>query len=102
VKLSAMLAELTSMQLVCHRLGQLAMEGKLNDTKASLAKLHNCRKARWIAAEARDLLGGNGILLDYEVARHMADLEAVFTYEGTDTIQALIVGHEVTGQQAFV
>jgi glutaryl-CoA dehydrogenase len=47
------------------------------------------------------MLGGNGILLDYHIARHYADIEAVFTYEGTDTIQSLIVGREITGRQAF-
>ena len=52
-------------------------------------------------AEAREMLGGNGILLEYHLARHHADIEAVFTYEGTDTIQSLIVGREITGVQAF-
>jgi glutaryl-CoA dehydrogenase len=63
--------------------------------------MHNARKARQIVADARELLGGNGILLDYHVARHQADMEATFTYEGTDTIQSLIVGREITGVQAF-
>ena len=64
---------------------------------AGLAKLNNTRKARKVIAEARDLLGGNGILLDYHVIRHMADIEAIHTYEGTETIQALIVGRDITG-----
>ena len=89
------------MQLICWRLATLAAEGKLTPGMASMAKMNNARKARWIAAQARDILGGNGILLENHVARHQADLEAVFTYEGTDSIQALIIGKEITGEQAF-
>jgi glutaryl-CoA dehydrogenase len=100
-RLARMLAEITSMQLLCHRLSVLAGEGRLTAGMASLAKMNNARKARGIAASAREILGGNGILLDYHVARHQADMEAVFTYEGTDTIQSLIVGREITGEQAF-
>lgn len=101
VKLAKMLAEITSMQLLCLRLSQLAAEGKLTAPMASLAKMNNAAKARWIAAEARDMLGGNGVLLEYHVARHFADIEGLYSYEGTDTIQALIVGREITGVQAF-
>jgi glutaryl-CoA dehydrogenase len=68
---------------------------------ASMAKMNNARKARQIVADARDILGGNGILLEYHVARHMADMEAVFTYEGTESIQSLILGREITGESAF-
>ena len=100
-KLARMLAEITAMQLICWRLSVLAAEDKLTPGMASLAKMNNARKARWVAAQARDILGGNGILLDNHVARHQADLEAVFTYEGTDSIQALIIGKEITGEQAF-
>jgi glutaryl-CoA dehydrogenase len=100
-RLARMLAEITAMQLLCHRLSVLAARGKLTAGMASLAKMNNARKARGIAAAAREILGGNGILLDYHVARHQADMEAVFTYEGTDTIQSLIVGREITGEQAF-
>jgi glutaryl-CoA dehydrogenase len=100
-KLARMLSEITAMQLLCWRLSRLAAEGKLTPGMTSLAKMNNARKARWVAAQARDILGGNGILLDNHVARHQADLEAVFTYEGTDSIQALIIGKEITGQQAF-
>ena len=76
-------------------------EGALTDTIAALAKMNNTRKAREVIAEARDLLGGNGILLDYHVMRHMADIEALHTYEGTETIQTLIVGRDITGVGAF-
>ncbi len=100
-RLAWMLAEITAMQLICHRLSVLAAKRKLTSGMASLAKMNNARKARAIAASAREILGGNGILLDYHVARHQADMEAVFTYEGTDSIQSLIVGKEITGEQAF-
>jgi glutaryl-CoA dehydrogenase len=100
-RLAWMLAEITAMQLICHRLSTLAAKRKLTAGMASLAKMNNARKARAIAATAREILGGNGILLDYHVARHQADMEAVFTYEGTDSIQSLIIGKEITGQQAF-
>jgi len=68
---------------------------------AAIAKMNNTRRAREVVSEARDLLGGNGILLDFHVMRHMADLEALHTYEGTETIQTLIVGRDITGVGAF-
>jgi len=100
-KLVKMLAEVCSMQLYCLRLGRLIEEGKLTDTIAAIAKMNNTRKARQVISEARDLLGGNGILLDFHVMRHMADIEAIHTYEGTETIQTLIVGRDITGASAF-
>jgi glutaryl-CoA dehydrogenase len=100
-KLVKMLAEVCSMQLYCLRLGRLIEEGKLTDTIAAIAKMNNTRKARQVVSEARDLLGGNGILLDFHVIRHMADIEALHTYEGTETIQTLIVGRDITGVGAF-
>jgi glutaryl-CoA dehydrogenase len=100
-RLVKMLAEICSMQLYCLRLGRLIEEGRLTDTIAALAKMNNTRKARQVIAEARDLLGGNGILLDFHVMRHMADMEAIHTYEGTETIQTLIVGKDITGVGAF-
>jgi glutaryl-CoA dehydrogenase len=100
-KLAHMLAEITTMQLLTFRLSQLAAEGKMTDGQASLAKMNNAAKARDVVRDARDLMGGNGILLENHVARHQADMEAVFTYEGTDHIQSLIVGREITGQSAF-
>ena len=101
-RLVKMLAEICSMQLYCLRLGRLIEEGRLTDTIAALAKMNNTRKARQVIAEARDLLGGNGILLDFHVIRHMADIEAIHTYEGTETMQTLIVGRDITGVGAFV
>jgi glutaryl-CoA dehydrogenase len=100
-KLAHMLAEITTMQLLTFRLSQLAAEGKMTDGQASLAKMNNAAKARDVVRDARDLMGGNGILLENHVARHQADMEAVFTYEGTDHIQSLIVGRDITGQSAF-
>jgi glutaryl-CoA dehydrogenase len=100
-RLVRMLAEICSMQLYCLRLGRLIEEGRFSDTIAALAKMNNTSKARQVIAEARDLLGGNGILLDFHVMRHFADMEAIHTYEGTETIQTLIVGRDITGVGAF-
>jgi glutaryl-CoA dehydrogenase len=100
-RLVSMLADLTAMQLYCLQIGRLAEAGRLTPTVAGLAKMHNTRKARAISADARDLLGGNGILLDYQVMRHMVDLEAIHTFEGTETMQTLIVGRQITGIGAF-
>jgi glutaryl-CoA dehydrogenase len=100
-KLANMLAETTAMQLICFRLAQLQQQGAGTGPMASLAKMYNAKKARQICAEARDILGGNGLLLENHVARHMTDMEVVSTYEGTDTIQSLIVGRDVTGISAF-
>jgi glutaryl-CoA dehydrogenase len=100
-RLVKMLAEICGMQLYCLRLGRLIEEGRLTDTIAALAKMNNTSKARQIIHEARDLLGGNGILLDYHVMRHLADIESIHTYEGTETIQTLIVGRDITGVGAF-
>jgi len=100
-RLVRMLAEVTSMQLYCLQIGRLAARGELSDTIAGLAKLNNTRKARQVCAEARDMLGGNGILLENHVIRHMADIEAIHTYEGTETMQTLIVGRDITGIGAF-
>jgi glutaryl-CoA dehydrogenase len=100
-RLVSMLADLTAMQLYCLQIGRLAEASRLTPTVAGLAKMHNTRKARAIAADARDMLGGNGILLDHQVIRHMVDLEAIHTFEGTETMQTLIVGREITGIGAF-
>ena len=100
-RLVKMLAEVTGMQLYCMQIARLEESGRLSDTIAGLAKLNNTRKARWVIAEARDLLGGNGILLENHVIRHMGDIEVIHTYEGTETMQALIVGRDITGIGAF-
>ena len=100
-RLAQMLEELTGMQLYCRHLADLELSGGLRPTQASLAKYHNTRAARRIAAAARDLLGGNGILLEHRVMQHMADIEAIHTYEGTESIQALLIGRDITGLSAF-
>ena len=100
-RLVRMLADVTAMQLYCLQTARLAETGRLAPTLAGLAKLHNTTKARQVLADARDLLGGNGILLDFHVIRHMADIEAIHTFEGTETIQTLIVGRDITGVSAF-
>jgi glutaryl-CoA dehydrogenase len=100
-KLVRMLCEVTAMQLYCLRLGRLIEDGRFTDTIAALAKLNNTVKAREVCRLAREVLGGNGILLDYHVVRHMADMEALYTYEGTAEIQTLLVGRDITGVGAF-
>jgi glutaryl-CoA dehydrogenase len=100
-RLVRMLAEVTSMQLYCMQLARLEEEGRLTDTIAGLAKLNNTRKARQVIADARDMLGGNGVLLENHVIRHMGDIEVIHTYEGTETMQTLIVGRDITGVGAF-
>ena len=100
-RLVRMLADLTGMQLYCMQIGRLADAGKLSPTIAGLAKMNNTGTARRILSEARDLLGGNGILLEHHVVRHWADIEAIHTFEGTETMQTLIVGRDVTGIGAF-
>lgn len=100
-KLARMLAEITSMRLLCMRMAELAARGDTSLAVSSLAKLHTASAARRVCADARDVMGGNGLLLEHHVARHLADVEATYTYEGTDTVQALIVGREITGMQAF-
>jgi glutaryl-CoA dehydrogenase len=100
-RLVKMLADVTAMQLYCLRVGRLDQHNELRDTIAGLAKMNNTSRARQVIAQARDLLGGNGILLENHVIRHMADIEAIHTFEGTETIQTLIVGRDITGVSAF-
>ena len=100
-KLATMVAEATAMQLICFRVAELQERDALTGPMASLAKLHNARKAKLICGEARDIMGGNGLLLEYHVARHLTDLEVVETYEGTDSVQSLILGRDLTGLSAF-
>ncbi|MBB2891347.1 acyl-CoA dehydrogenase family protein [Flexivirga oryzae] len=101
-KLVEMLGDVTAMQLYCIRLGRLIDEGKLSDTMAALAKYFCSVRARHVCRLARDVLGGNGITLDFHVMRHLCDMEALVTYEGTAEMQSLIVGRDITGQSAFV
>jgi glutaryl-CoA dehydrogenase len=96
-----MLGEVTAMQLYCIRLGRLIDEGKAEETMAALAKYFCSVKARHVCRLARDVLGGNGIVLDFHVMRHLCDMESLVTYEGTAEVQSLIVGRHITGQSAF-
>ncbi len=100
-RLAKMLADVTGMRLICMRLAELVGRGELTPAMASLAKMHNAARARAVVAEARDLLGGNGLLLENDVARHLGDVEVIATVEGTDVVHALIVGREITGLSAF-
>jgi glutaryl-CoA dehydrogenase len=100
-RLVRMLSEITGMQLYCMQLARLEEAGQLTDTIAGLAKYNNSRKARAVIADARDMLGGNGVLLSNHVIRHMGDIEVIHTYEGTEAMQALIVGRDITGVSAF-
>jgi glutaryl-CoA dehydrogenase len=100
-RLVRMLSEITGMQLYCMQLARLEEAGQLTDTIAGLAKYNNTRKARTVIADARDMLGGNGVLLSNHVIRHMGDIEVIHTYEGTEAMQALIVGRDITGVGAF-
>jgi glutaryl-CoA dehydrogenase len=100
-RLTTMLSTLTQMQLLVKQMTRLDEADQLTGPQASLAKYTCTRGAREIAAIARDLLGGNGILLENRVARHFADIEALHTYEGTESVQALIIGREITGTSAF-
>jgi glutaryl-CoA dehydrogenase len=100
-KLVKMLNEISLAQLFSIHVGRLKEDGQANAAMISMLKMNNVAKAREIAALAREMLGGNGILLDYRVMEHMADLEGVYTYEGTHDINTLIVGQAITGMKAF-
>jgi glutaryl-CoA dehydrogenase len=97
-----MLSQLTAMQALVFRLSQMQDEGKLRDEHASLAKVFCTSGCREVVSQARELHGGNGILLSHDVARFVADSEALYSYEGTKQINSLIVGRSVTGFSAFV
>lgn len=101
-KLAEMLTEITKAQLVCWRLGTLMNEGKATPAQISLAKRNNVEMAMNIAREARQMHGGMGITGEYPMMRHMMNLESVVTYEGTHDIHLLILGMEITGENAFV
>src|SRR5467141_2991195 len=100
--LAKMLANVTACQCLMLRLAQLDDEGKLGDHQAALAKAFCTSKSRETVAWGRELLGGNGIVADYNVARFFADAEALYSYEGTYQMQNLIVGKAITGIGAFV
>ncbi|MDF3027216.1 MAG: Glutaryl-CoA dehydrogenase [Fluviicola sp.] len=97
-----MLTNLTAMQTMVARLSELQDQKELTDEHASLAKVFCSLRTRDIVSKAREVMGGNGILLEYDVARFVADAEAIYSYEGTREINTLIVGRAITGYSAFV
>jgi alkylation response protein AidB-like acyl-CoA dehydrogenase len=100
--LARMLSNITACQCLVARTAQLDIEGKLTDSQAALSKAFCTAKSRETVAWAREILGGNGIVTDYNVARHFADAEALYSYEGTFQMQHLILGKAITGFSAFV
>ena len=97
-----MISNLTAMQTLCFRLSEMQDGGQLTDEHASLAKVFCSMRTRDVVSRAREVMGGNGILLEYDVARFVADAEAIYSYEGTKEINSLIVGRAITGYSAFV
>lgn len=100
-KLVNILTEITKAQLLNFRLGELKDQHKVSHTQISMAKRNNCEVALTSAREAREILGANGILSEYPIMRHSANLESVKTYEGTHEMHTLIIGEDITGISAF-
>lgn len=100
-KLAWMAAEITCMETLAKRLGELKASHRIQPHQVSLAKMNNCRKALEIARTCRELMGANGIHSEYHIGRRMVDLETVITYEGTEHIHSLIVGQNLTGIAAY-
>ena len=100
-KLADMVTLITESQLLVYRLGRLKDEGKMTFQQVSMAKRNNCSMARNIARLSREILGGNGIVGDYSPIRHMANIESVYTYEGTHEMHSLILGENITGISAY-
>jgi glutaryl-CoA dehydrogenase len=100
-KLVEMATEVSLMQLMCYRLAERIEAGDFNHAMFSMAKYNNARKARYVAGLARETLGGNGILIENHIARLMMDAEVIYTYEGTNEVNMLLVGRELTGINAI-
>ncbi|MCG3112290.1 MAG: acyl-CoA dehydrogenase family protein [Candidatus Manganitrophus sp. SB1] len=100
-KLVEMLTEITKMQPLALRLGRLKDQGRLSHVQISMGKRNNVFHALQIARVARDILGANGIMYEHQIARHLCNLESVYTYEGTHDIHTLILGEQITGLSAF-
>jgi glutaryl-CoA dehydrogenase len=101
VRLADMLTKITQGQLINLQLGRLKDDKRYRPQQVSLAKRANCDMATDVAREARRLLGANGILVEYSAMRHMANLESVYTYEGTHDVHGLILGQDLTGLAAY-
>ena len=100
-KLADMATDITTAQLLAYRLGELKDRGDLTPQQVSMAKRNNVAMARDVARTAREMLGGNGITRDYSPMRHLANIETVYTYEGTHDIHSLVLGQDLTGIAAF-
>ncbi|MDS0297454.1 acyl-CoA dehydrogenase family protein [Halogeometricum sp. S1BR25-6] len=100
-KLAEMATKITNGQLMAYRLAELKERGELRNQQVSMAKRHNVRMARQVSRTAREMLGGNGITTDYSPMRHLANMETVYTYEGTHDIHTLVLGADLTGIAAF-
>ena len=100
-KLVKMFQEITKAQLLTWRLGRLKDEGRATAQQVSLAKMNNVAMALDVARVTRDILGASGITHEYQCGRHMANLESVITYEGTDDIHRLVLGEHITGIAAY-
>jgi len=100
-KLADMAVELNKGTLLAHHLGRMKDEGRLRAEHVSIGKLNNTREALRIARTARGIHGANGITLEYPIMRHMTNLESVITYEGTEEVHTLVIGHALTGIRAF-
>jgi glutaryl-CoA dehydrogenase len=100
-RLADMSRRITTAQLLALQLGRLKDAGKMHHAQVSMAKWNNVRMALDVARETRDLLGAAGITVEYAAIRHLLNLESVITYEGTETIHELVVGRELTGEEAF-
>ena len=100
-KLAEMITGITTSQLLSLQLGRLKERGEMRPQQVSMAKRHNVAHALWTARTARDILGANGVVDEYPIFRHMANLESVVTYEGTHDIHTLILGQDVTGLAAY-
>jgi glutaryl-CoA dehydrogenase len=96
-----MARQITIAQLLALRLGRLNEQGAMKPAQASLAKWNNVRAALEVARDCRDMLGGAGITTDFATIRHLLNLESLSTYEGTETVHALVVGRALTGVSAF-
>ena len=100
-KIAEMATKISLGELLAHRLAELKERGDLRPQQVSMAKRNNVRMARRVTRTAREMLGGNGITTDYSPMRHLANIETVYTYEGTHDIHSLVLGEDLTGISAY-
>ena len=101
-KLVEMATEVTLMQTLCMQLSTLLSKWQMTEGVVSMAKYNNARKARYVTGLAREILGGNGIVIDNHISRLWTDAEVIYTYEGTNEVNLLLVGRDLTGENAFI